>query len=820
MSPISSGSRSRARASSTSSSRRPGSTTCSATVVDDGERYGTSTVRAGQRINLEFVSANPTGPLHAGGGRWVAVGDAIANLLAAQGAEVHREYYLNDAGDQLDTFRDSLVRPLRGDDAARGRLPGPVPRRHGDADARRARRRRHAEDGVRVGIPRRSSTACRTTSAASACTSTRGSPSARCTSAATSRGCSTDLDAARRHVTRTTARRGCAPTDFGDQRDRVLVRSDGTTTYLCNDLAYHRDKFERGWTHLIDIWGADHHGQVKSLQAGMEALGYPPGEPEILLGQFVKLVQDGEEVRHLEAHRQHHHPRRHPRRGRSRRRAPHVPAAGHRHAADVRPRRRHRAVDGEPRLLRAVRARPHRVDRSAGRREPGVDARAARRRSTSRCSTHEREEELLRALALYPDVVAEAAEHAGAAERHDVGARLRRAVPRLLPRLPGAHRRRRAHPGAALADRGVPARARRRARDPRRARARRDEPARRRRRRRGRQRERRRSTCRCCPRRPRSTPAAASRSAASTSPSSPSDSARRSTCTTRTSCAAAAASTAPRSARARRTRARRSCASRWRGSSPRRASRSTSRPAASCTSRTRAGFPADRIVFHGNNKSDDELRSRARRRRRAASSSTRSTSSTASTALAASGAAASRRARAGHARASRRTRTSTSRPAPRTRSSASASTSGDALAKPCARVVDDDALRVRRVPLPHRFADVPRSTRSRARSRRWSASSPRSRRETGATVDELNLGGGLGVRYLAGRRAADDRASTARSCATRSTRRSPTPVFARGPRSWPSPGVRSRRRPASRSTASARSRRSPACARTSRSTAA
>ncbi len=66
-------------------------------------------------------------------------------------------------------------------------------------------------------------------------------------------------------------------TDYGDQRDRVLVKSDGATTYLCNDLAYHEDKFARGWNHLIDIWGADHHGQVKSLQAGLEALGHPAG---------------------------------------------------------------------------------------------------------------------------------------------------------------------------------------------------------------------------------------------------------------------------------------------------------------------------------------------------------------------------------------------------------------------------------------------------------------------------------------------------------------------------------------------------------------
>jgi arginyl-tRNA synthetase len=85
--------------------------------------------------------------------------------------------------------------------------------------------------------------------------------------------------------------------DFGDTRDRVLVKSDGSTTYLCNDLAYHCDKFSRGWEHLIDIWGADHHGQVKSLQAGLEALGHAGGEPEVLLGQLVKVQRGGELVR-------------------------------------------------------------------------------------------------------------------------------------------------------------------------------------------------------------------------------------------------------------------------------------------------------------------------------------------------------------------------------------------------------------------------------------------------------------------------------------------------------------------------------------------
>ncbi len=159
-----------------------------------------------------------------------------------------------------------------------------------------------------------------------------------------------------------------------------------------------------GWEHLIDIWGADHHGQVKSLQAGMEALGYPAGEPEVLLGQLVKLERGGELGAPVAARREHRHARRHPRRGRSRRRAAHVPAAGHRHHADVRPRRRDRAVDGEPRLLRAVRARADRVDRSPGRgarhrapADPRREPRAAHARARARPAARARR---------YPDVLA------------------------------------------------------------------------------------------------------------------------------------------------------------------------------------------------------------------------------------------------------------------------------------------------------------------------------------------------------------------------------------------------------------------------------
>jgi arginyl-tRNA synthetase len=264
-------------------------------VVAGGEGYGRSEVLAGRRINLEFVSANPTGPLHAGGGRWVAVGDAIANLLAAQGAVVHREYYLNDAGAQLDKFRDSLVARYRSelppDDGYHGQylvdMAAQLRAELGDDVAPDAAcewgyRKIVAslqDDLGRVGVRFDTWFSERTLHE-------RGDVA----------DVLSQLEAAHIMYDHDGAR-WLRSTVFGDQRDRVLVRSDGSTTYLCNDLAYHRDKFRRGFTHLIDIWGADHHGQVKSLQAGMEALGFAAGEPEIILGQFVRVVKDGKEVR-------------------------------------------------------------------------------------------------------------------------------------------------------------------------------------------------------------------------------------------------------------------------------------------------------------------------------------------------------------------------------------------------------------------------------------------------------------------------------------------------------------------------------------------
>ena len=263
-------------------------------------------------------------------------------------------------------------------------------------------------------------------------------------------------------------------TDFGDQRDRVLVKSDGDSTYLLADLAYHRNKFERGWEHLIDIWGADHHGQVKSIQAGMEALGYPAGRARSA-PRAAREARAGWRARPAVATR----------------------AGNIITLADILD-----EVDPDVArltfLLQSIDTtqtfdldlvtaqsmdNPVYYVQYAHARIASIGRRAAERGITRlpildvnlAPLTHERELDLLaRALAVSRRA-RRGGRAAGAAPCRHLGARLRQVVPRLLPRLPGDQRRRRAHAGAAVARRSLPARSGERARDPRRPRARRDD---------------------------------------------------------------------------------------------------------------------------------------------------------------------------------------------------------------------------------------------------------------------------------------------------------------------------------------------------------
>jgi arginyl-tRNA synthetase len=208
---------------------------------------------------------------------------------------VHREYYLNDAGNQLDTFAASLFARYEDreppEDGYQGQYLVDMARvmraELGDAVTEEQARewgyqynlRTLQDDLARIGVHFDTWFSERTLHEAGNVKRVLDDLGAR--------------GVVFEHEGATWLR----TTDFGDPRDRVLVKSDGSTTYLCNDIAYHRDKFDRGWEHLIDIWGADHHGQVKSLQAGMESLGYPEGEPEVLLGQLVKLMKGGDPIR-------------------------------------------------------------------------------------------------------------------------------------------------------------------------------------------------------------------------------------------------------------------------------------------------------------------------------------------------------------------------------------------------------------------------------------------------------------------------------------------------------------------------------------------
>ncbi len=269
-------------------------------VIDAGEEYGTSDALSSERINLEFVSLNPTGPVHAGGARWAAVGDALANLLSAQGADVHREYYVNDAGNQLDAFGASLLARLQGeetpDDGYQGayvtEIADEMRSELGDSPSSEEAR----EWGYRRVVAEQRSDLERIGVTFDTWFSERSLHEGGAVEATVDRLRERGAVEEREGAVWFTA------TEWDDDRDRVLVKSDGAFTYLAADIAYHCDKLDRGWGHLVDIWGADHHGQVKSLQAALAALGVPAHsefgpEPEIILGQLVTLQRDGRPVR-------------------------------------------------------------------------------------------------------------------------------------------------------------------------------------------------------------------------------------------------------------------------------------------------------------------------------------------------------------------------------------------------------------------------------------------------------------------------------------------------------------------------------------------
>lgn len=279
-------------------------------VLDDvyaqGESFGKSDVGAGKRVQVEFVSANPTGPLHIGHGRGAATGDAVASVLQEAGFEVQREYYINDAGNQMDTLGRSLYLrycELFGrevdfpEDCYQGDYIRTIAREaqqeHGEAflDCSEQEAISHFSksggEAIRAGIDADlQSFGITFDNWYSEQTLYDRDLVKEGIAALTRDGYTYELDGAIWFRT----------TDFGDDKDRVLIRSNGVTTYFASDVAYHREKYGRGFDTVIDVWGADHHGYVPRMKAVLAALGRNPEDLQIILVQLVNLLREGEQV--------------------------------------------------------------------------------------------------------------------------------------------------------------------------------------------------------------------------------------------------------------------------------------------------------------------------------------------------------------------------------------------------------------------------------------------------------------------------------------------------------------------------------------------
>jgi arginyl-tRNA synthetase len=257
-----------------------------------GDRFGAGGAPAPERVLIEFVSANPTGPMHVGHARNAAYGDALAHMLSLHGYDVRREFYVNDAGSQVRKLGESIQALARGEAVPEDGYQGEyvselLPHLEHAASAEPAELGRAAV-AVVIAQLRVSLESFRVSFDAWAYESSlhEGDPSPVAHTLAL-------LEQQGRTYTSEGAL-WLRTTDFGDDKDRVLVRSTGEHTYFASDIAYHQDKRERGFERQIDVWGADHHGYVLRMKAAYEALGGDPDELELLIMQLVHLMSSGE----------------------------------------------------------------------------------------------------------------------------------------------------------------------------------------------------------------------------------------------------------------------------------------------------------------------------------------------------------------------------------------------------------------------------------------------------------------------------------------------------------------------------------------------
>jgi len=264
-------------------------------AVSQGDRYGETETGGGKRVLIEFVSANPTGPLHIGHGRGAAFGDSLANVLNAAGYDVTREFYINDAGSQVKNLAESIMLKVRerrgesvewGDNHYKGEYIGKLADEVvGEEDVA------DIGDGALkeiLGWIERDLTAfnIRFDNWYSESILYKEGRVQRLVEELKGKGYVEERDGAV----------WFRSTDFGDDKDRVVIRENGEPTYFASDIAYHFDKYERGYDSLINIWGADHHGYIPRIKAVVQALGHDQESLKVLLAQMVTVLRDGRPV--------------------------------------------------------------------------------------------------------------------------------------------------------------------------------------------------------------------------------------------------------------------------------------------------------------------------------------------------------------------------------------------------------------------------------------------------------------------------------------------------------------------------------------------
>ena len=272
-----------------------------AQVLNAGADFGSNSTYQGKKINLEFVSANPTGPIHLGGTRWAAVGDSLGRVLEASGAEVTREYYFNDHGGQIDRFARSLVAAAKGE-------PTPEDGYGGDYIKEIAQGVLEQNPGALDGSDAEVQEAFRSAGVEMMFAQIKESlhefgvdfdvyfhENSLFESGAVEKAIQKLKDNGKLYESE--GAWWLKSTEYGDDKDRVVIKSDGNAAYIAGDIAYVADKFDRGHDLAIYMLGADHHGYIARLRASAQALGYDPEAVEVLIGQMVNLVRDGQAVK-------------------------------------------------------------------------------------------------------------------------------------------------------------------------------------------------------------------------------------------------------------------------------------------------------------------------------------------------------------------------------------------------------------------------------------------------------------------------------------------------------------------------------------------